>query len=115
MNALRIAAITIVLVGTSALPALAAPVYLACTFGPEKFEVEVTADETSPLATVFVPSTGNTSRFSASFTSDMLTLKGDMMWYIIGRTNLKAARVVKVLNESTEGQCVVKEVPKRAF
>ena len=97
-------------------PAIAAPTYLECNF-PEKPEhpINVTADEAAGTATVYVPSTGHTERFQATFLPEKLIFLGKLLDYEISRTDLSIRRTIRMINSSDIGTCKVTTAPDRAF
>lgn len=98
--------------------AWAEPAYLDCQFiskDGSPFPVQITADESAGTVSLFMPTTGNTQKMTAAFTSDKVIFHDDLMVYALNRVSLVIARVIRILNETEDGTCKLKEVPKRAF
>lgn len=101
----------------AAVPAMATPTYLKCTFpgsqGP--WPVEITADEAMLVVTLFMPNSGNSQRLAAAFGVDQVRFASREMSYVLSRTDLSIVRTTPILNEVVRGDCQVATPPKRAF
>lgn len=102
----------------AASPALAAPVYMTCTFTNNegtKSEAKFTADEEAGTVTLFVPNTGHTERMAGAFTPERVVFKGGMLDYSISRLDLTATRTIRMIRSTEQGVCKLDPAPKRAF
>jgi hypothetical protein len=113
----------VMLGGVVAMPAVAAPTYLACTIssGGEPAHLNITADEANQIATLEIIETGHVERRPAVFTQTTVTFDSPMSFgdtaYRISRTDLSINAVVSAGQTSvtSSGSCTVQTAPQRAF
>lgn len=97
-------------------PAAAAPTYLTCEFDTGAVPIKVTLDEQTAAASVFIPSNGNSFKFSATFTADQVLFQGgDGIKYEIDRVTLRIVRSMPRYRIVDRGLCRVEKTPKRAI
>jgi hypothetical protein len=96
-------------------PATVAPTYLECTFPKNGAILNVTADEANSAVTTVLRSSGYTEKLPAAFTASEVRFEGDMIAYVVSRTDLSIRRTIKMLGSADQGTCLVQVPPKRAF
>lgn len=92
----------------------AATIYLSCTF-PDASPVDITLDEANSRATVYVPASGKTFAFDASFGANEVRFENASVSYIVSRIDLSVRRLIKILHSENAGRCQINAPEKRAF
>lgn len=98
-------------------PAYAAPVYLTCPMQPngKPSPIDVTVDEATGTAAVFVRENGRTHQMRAAFTQEEVTFQTDMISYKLSRVSLTLTRSVPLINRYETVVCSLSAPVKRAF
>lgn len=113
-------ALAAVIFATASAPALAAPVYLACTVqqGSGPIAVEITADEADQRAIVLLPGTGRVVTRKALFSPTEVNILDDETTWVVDRVSLNITRRFDLGDHHSAypGKCAIKPAPpKRAF
>jgi len=98
-------------------PAIAKPTYLACTLmidgQPE--HINFTTDEQAGTVSILIVSSGSSRTVRGAFTPDKVIIDERSVRWEIDRTDLGFSRTITMINSTTNGQCKIQTVPKRAF